>query len=154
MAYISRNYVAEILSLGADIRSVAKALRVSKKQVTGWQIGMSRPPKNLYEPIRNIARRTTYQYLRKAGFPSFKASSFRRLPHPEAVADVSWFDLIINTLYKDWNSRYLAYKANPAGWIAAHPNAKIPRETSRDEIKRRIEKGIRRGKSKEEIENY
>ena len=42
---------------------------------------------------------------------------------------------------------------NPEGWIKAHPNKKIPRETSIEEIKRRIRKG-EETKSKEEIENY
>ena len=152
MSRVPRNYISEALSLGAKISSIAKELHVTQKQVRGWQL--VKPPRQFYEPIRNIARRTTYQYLRKAGFPSYKATEFRRAAHPEAVADVEWLNKIVDTLYNDWNLGYKSYMKNPAGWIAAHPNRKIPHETTRDEIKRRIELGLKRGKSKEEIENY
>ena len=151
---ISRNYLQEAISLGANLRSVARELKVTQKQVTGWQLGMGKPPKRLYEPVRNIARRTVYHHLRKAGYPSYKASEFRRISQPEAVADIEWLNRVVDVLYNDWNLSYRAYMANPEGWIKAHPNKKIPTETSREEVKRRIEKGLKRGRSKEEIENY
>ena len=154
MPRIPRNYISEISKLGVSHRDIATQLNVPIRQVHHWASGKFKPPKSLYEPIRNITRKTVYRYLRQAGYPSSKASGFRRLVHPEAVADVDWLNMIIDTLYKDWNSSYLAYMRNPKKWIEAHPNRKIPQETSRDEVKRRIEKGIKRGKSKEEIENY
>jgi len=154
MPRLPRNYIAEVLSLGGDLRSIAKELKTTKKQISAWEIGLGKPPKRLYEKVRNISRRTTYKYLRQAGYPSAKASSFRRIPHPEAAADVDWLNMVVDTLYNDWNFSYRAYMANPEAWIAAHPNKKIPTEISRDEVKRRIEQGIKNGKSKEEIENY
>jgi len=154
MSRIPRNYIAEVSNLGISHRSIASQLEVPIRLVHHWATGKFKPPKNLYEPIRNLSRRTTYQYLRKAGYPSYRASEFRRLPHPEAVADVEWLNKIVDTLYNDWNAAYRAYMANPEGWIAAHPNKKIPTEISRKEIQRRIEKGLKRGKSREEIENY
>ncbi len=154
MARIPRNYIAELAKMGVSHREVASLLEVPIRQVHHWATGKFKPPKALYEPIRNIARRTTYRYLRKAGYPSYRATAFRRLPHPEAAADIDWLNKIIDTLYNDWNASYRAYMANPEGWIAAHPNRKIPTEIPRSEIQRRVEKGLRRGKSKEEIENY
>jgi len=152
MLRIPRNYISDIITLGGDIRSIAKELKVSQKQVKGWQL--TKPPIAFYEPIRNIARRTNSKVLRQAGFPPKKASTMRRLASDKVQAEIGWINKIIDTLYNDWNFRYRAYMSNPAGWIAAHPNKKIPRETSRDEVKRRIGIGINRGKSKEEIENY
>ena len=154
MARIPRNYIAEISKLGVSHKDIASLLEVPIRLVHHWESGRFKPPKALYEPIRNIARRSTYQYLRKAGYPSYRATEFRRVPHPEAVADIDWLNNVVDVLYNDWNARYRAYMANPEGWIAAHPNRKIPTETPRSEIKRRIEKGLKRGKSKEEIENY
>lgn len=154
MTRIPRNYIAELHALGKTFTSIARELNRHPSTISRWSLGIGRPPKTLYEPIRNIARRTTYQYLRKAGYPSYRAAEFRRLPHPEAAADIDWLNNIIDILYNDWNASYRAYMANPEGWIKAHPNRKIPTETSREEIRRRIEKGIKRGKSKEEIENY
>ncbi|KKM77226.1 hypothetical protein LCGC14_1372180 [marine sediment metagenome] len=152
MARIPRNYLSESLSLGTSLQSIARELRVSKRQVLAWQ--MTKPPKAFYEPIRNIARRTTYQYLRSGGVPPERAAAFRRVPHAEAIRDVAWIDNVIDTLFHDWNKQYRAYMRDPAGWIAKHPNKKIPHEMTRDDIRRLIEKGIRNGKSREEIENY
>ena len=154
MARIPRNYIAEISKLGVSHKDIASLLEVPIRLVHHWEAGRFKPPKALYEPIRNIARRSTYQYLRKAGYPSYRASEFRRVPHPEAVANIDWLNKIVDTLYNDWNAAYRAYMANPEGWIAAHPNRKIPTEITRADIKKRIEKGLKRGKSKEEIENY
>ncbi len=154
MARIPRNYIAELSELGVSHSKVADLLDVPVRLVHHWATGRFNPPKALYEPIRNIVRRTTYKYMRKAGYSSYRATGFRRLQHPEAAADIAWLNNVIDVLYNDWNSTYRAYIADPARWIANHPNNKIPTETSREEVQRRIEKGLRRGKSKEEIENY
>ena len=154
MSYIPRNYLSEIHSLGKSYTSIGRELSRHPSTISRWARNITAPPKRLYEPIRNIARRTTYQYLRKAGYPSPKASEFKRVVYPEAAAKVSWLNMVVDTLYNDWNFSYRAYKANPKAWIDAHPNREIPTETSRKEVQRRIEKGLKSGKSKEEIENY
>ena len=156
MARIPRNYIAELAHLGVSHQQVADLLGVAIRRVHLWdrQPEKFKPPKALYEPIRNIARRTVYKKMREAGYSPYRASEFRRVVHTEAIADTKWLQDEVTYIYNDWNARYLAYKRNPEGWIKAHPNKKIPTEISRADVKRRIEKGIKRGKSKEEIENY
>ncbi len=41
---------------------------------------------------------------------------------------------LINDLYIELNLPYAKYTINPKAWIKAHPNNKIPREFSYDEI--------------------
>tara|TARA_Y100000310_G_scaffold343565_1_gene451835 strand:+ start:3257 stop:3532 length:276 start_codon:yes stop_codon:yes gene_type:complete len=91
--------------------------------------------------------------MRQAGFAPSKATGRRRFIPARISGDIDKLQRIIDTLYHDWNSSYRAYRANPEGWIKAHPNKKIPIGTPKDEIRRRIEKGSGT-KSVEELENY
>ncbi len=150
---MARNYIAELRLLGKSLTSIASELNRSPSTISRWAAGKTSPPSGLYEPIRNVSRRYMYKTMREAGFTPSKAGGRRRFIPARITKDISGIERIIDTLYHDWNASYRAYKRNPKGWIKAHPNRKIPRETSKDEIRRRIEKGGKT-KSVEELENY
>ena len=139
MARIPRNYLAELHTLGKTFSSMARELNRHPSTISRWARGITSPPSVLYEPIRNVSRRYMYQTAREAGMSVAQAGARRRFK-PEAIApDIDWLDNVINTLWRDWNVK--------------HPDPSDPNHISKDEIRRRIEKGIR-SKSKEEIENY
>tara|TARA_Y100000310_G_scaffold222734_1_gene224469 strand:- start:3409 stop:3825 length:417 start_codon:yes stop_codon:yes gene_type:complete len=138
--------------MGITPSKIASALKVSVKNVNQWKTGKAKPPNSLYEPIRNLARRTVYKQLRKGGFSPGTANLKRR--SLSTKLPIKWLNTVANTLWKDWNFSFRAYTANPEGWIAKHPNKKIPVEISIKEVRDRIERGIERGRDREDLENY
>ena len=118
---------------------MSSALGVSYKSVLRYK-STGKVPSKLYENARNIMRRASYSYMRKSGYSSKLASEARRQSPLQLVQRRDVIDDLIRGISDHWN-RF-------------HPDPNDPKHTSDDRIRVCIEKGLRRGKSIEEIENY
>src|SRR4030042_1174878 len=134
-----RNYISEIHQLGISYRSIASSLGISKSTAYRWSKAINKPTLP-YENIRNYYRRSSYRFMREAGYPSYVSSASRRQKPMELHTERVWSNMIVDNLYQRWNKK--------------HPSSKYLGHITKDDIRRRIEKGMRNGKSKEDIENY
>ena len=86
------------------------------------------------------SQRENYSRLRDAGFSVDSAEELVTRSQYQIDEFIDKFDDIVETLYQDWNKRYL--------------NGEDFEEITREDIRERVESGIESGKSIEEIENY
>lgn len=135
-----RNYIAESIKSGTSVKQIASELKISQKWVNYYAENDVSLPKKIYESARNISRRSAYQYLRQHGFDPQQAKQRQRSPSPEINADVEFIDDVVENIYYRWNAKHL------------DPND--PKHLTRYDIRKRIEKGIQNGKSREDIEEY
>lgn len=138
-----RNYIAEAHSLDRTYRTIAKELGVTAQTVSRWSRGISRPSVG-YEPLRNVYRRAAYSFARESFYTPTEARGQRRAwwydLYERGIARGDEFDEIIKAIWREWNRN--------------HPDPSDPKHISLEEVKKRVQKGLDSGKSKEEIENY
>ena len=118
---------------------MSSVLGVSYKSVLRYK-STGKVPSKLYENARNIMRRASYSYMRKSGYPSKLASKARRQTPLQLVQRRAVIDDLVRGISDHWNS--------------FHPDPNDPKHTSEERIRACVTKGLRRGKTIEEIENY
>ena len=176
-----RNYFAEAKELNISYNKIAKDIGLNARLVAQIAKGEKELPKGLYETARNVSRRAHYSSARKAGIPASripgkrplnvedydeesynKSPDLRRQIVPELNKEINRVVTIIDHLQDKWNRGFEFYKRDPQAWKdrtkTVGKNGRIyyrkpPHKISRNEIKLRIEKGLK-FKSVEEIENY
>lgn len=129
---MARNYIMEARGLGVRVSDIAEKMGVSKSTVYRYSKGLSMPN---YESARNVYRRASYRFLREHHLTSSEAVKHRRKIPGEVMAKGEewgdWVNEIVDRLDVSWNKK--------------HPDPKDPKHMSRDEIRRRVIKGMSKG---------
>ena len=124
------------------MKRIASELGVSPRTAYNYLHNKVKKPRVEYESLRNLSRRATYKYAREHFISPEEASKSRRQApfetYQKATEQDEWFNHMVDDYYQYWNDT--RKKGSP--------------KISRDEVARRIQKGIDSGKSRIEIENY
>lgn len=136
-------YLRNSVALGRSKAQIARDLGVTPRTVYRWFAGETKPSFSSSE-LRNVYRKASYSQLRREAFLTPKQARAGRSWRPidviqETETGGGWMRMVVDSLYDRWN-RSARKHGKPI--------------LSKDEIEKRIREGLRRGKSREEIENY
>lgn len=128
MARFKRDYLQEAHYLGRTYKQIGAELGISKSTARRWTLGISES-KASYEQGRNVFRKASYSYMKEAGYPSKQARASRRMVWTEFEDKKDWMDGMVGEFAARWH-------------------------ITKEEARERIQEGLRRGKTQEDIERY